>query len=113
MSTLSPKVAIVTGASRGIGAAIATKLAADGAKVVVNYSRSADAADEVVKAISSNGGEAVAVQADLSDAGQISGLFDAAMSRFGRIDILVNNAAVAEMGTPVERVTPEQYRRHF
>ena len=93
MARLSDKVAIVTGASRGIGAAIAKRLAADGAKVVVNYALSREAAEEVVKGIGSN---AIAVRADLSKVEQIAPLVDATIKQFGKLDILVNNAAVAE-----------------
>src|SRR3954470_22634794 len=96
MPRLSGKVAIVTGASRGIGAAIARRLGADGAQVVVNLARSAEAADAVVKAIRDAGGVAVAVQADLADPTQIAPLFDATMKHSGRLDILVNNAAASE-----------------
>jgi 3-oxoacyl-[acyl-carrier protein] reductase len=86
------KVAIVTGSSRGIGRAIALRLAAGGARVVVNYRGSEAAAKEVVAQIEATGGEAIAVQADVSDAAQAEALFDAAKKAFGRIDILVNNA---------------------
>ena len=97
MGRLQGKIALVTGASRGIGAAIARRLTADGAKVVVNYAKSTNAAEEVVRQIKSAGGEATAVQADLSDLSQIQPLFDATLQVFGRLDILVNNAGVAEM----------------
>src|SRR6187399_2351095 len=96
MAKLNDKVAIVTGSARGIGAAIARRLAADGAKVVVNYSKSQKPADEVVEQIKKAGGEAVAVQADISDPAAITTLFAEANKAFGRLDILVNNAAVME-----------------
>jgi 3-oxoacyl-[acyl-carrier protein] reductase len=96
MSGLSGKVAVVTGASRGIGAAIARRLAREGARVAVNYRRRADAAEQVVAWIEEAGGEAFAVQADVSDLNQITALFDQTLDRFGRLDILVNNAGVSE-----------------
>ena len=96
MPRLTGKVAIVTGASRGIGAAIALRLAADGAKVIVNYNRSKESADAVVASIKKSGGDAVAIKADLADPPQIAPLFDAALKTYGKLDILVNNAAVAD-----------------
>lgn len=89
---LEGKVAVVTGASRGIGRAIAQDLAANGAKVVINYNSSAQAAEEVVAAIESSGGEAMAVQADVSDFSQAQALVKAASKAYGHIDILINNA---------------------
>ncbi|MGD9100934.1 MAG: 3-oxoacyl-[acyl-carrier-protein] reductase [Anaerolineae bacterium] len=89
---LEDKVAVVTGASRGIGRAIAERLAAEGAKVVVNHRASAEQAQEVVEAIQANGGEAVAMQADVSDFQQAHEMVQAIQKQFGRIDILVNNA---------------------
>jgi len=91
---LEGKVAVVTGASRGIGRAIAIELARRGAKVVVNYHRNGEAAAEVVSAIQSEGGEATAVQADVSDFAQAQALVQAALDTYGRLDILVNNAGV-------------------
>jgi 3-oxoacyl-[acyl-carrier protein] reductase len=95
---LAGKVALVTGASRGIGAAIAKRLAADGAKVAVNYSQSGEAANAVVAAIMSAGGTAVAVKADIGDPAAIAGLFAETKRAFGKLDILVNNAAVMKRG---------------
>lgn len=92
MGNLSERVAIVTGASRGIGRGIALELAARGATVVVNYNASADAANAVVEEIKSGGGQALAVQADVSDADQSAALVKAATEEFGKLDILVNNA---------------------
>lgn len=91
---LDEKVAIVTGAGRGIGSAIAVVLASQGARVVVNYSRSAEAAEAVVARIREAGGEAFAVQADVSDAAQVAALVAATVAHFGRLDILVNNAGI-------------------
>lgn len=92
---LTNKAAIVTGSSRGIGAQIAKTLAGAGARVVVNYAGSREAADRVVSEIESQGGEAIAVKADLTRTAEASALFDAAVSRFGKVDILVNNAGIA------------------
>jgi 3-oxoacyl-[acyl-carrier protein] reductase len=112
MANLAGKVALVTGSARGIGAAIAKRLAADGAKVVVNYSKSEDEAEEVVAAIEKAGGQAVAVKADLSVPAEIPGLFAAVKKQYGRLDILVNNAGVMDRG-PIEGVTAEHVNRHF
>ena len=94
MGTLNEAVVVVTGASRGLGAAIAEELASGGAKVVVNYSRSKEPAEELVEKISEGGGEAIAVQADVSDAEQAKALIDRAMEEFNRIDVLINNAGI-------------------
>ncbi|MGE7949133.1 3-oxoacyl-[acyl-carrier-protein] reductase [Lysinibacillus sp. NPDC093688] len=94
MHKLEGKVAVVTGASRGIGRAIALKLANEGAKVVVNYSGSQAKAEEVVAAIQENGGEAIAVQASVSKTEEVTALMDAAVKTFGSLDILVNNAGI-------------------
>lgn len=91
---LQDKVAIVTGGGRGIGKAIALALAAEGAKVIVNYSRSAEAAEQVVAQVREAGGEAAAVQADVADKAQVERLFAATQEHFGRVDILVNNAGI-------------------
>src|SRR6187551_615160 len=96
MSKLTGKVAIVTGASKGIGAGIARALAAAGAAVVVNYASSKDGADAVVAAITAAGGRAIAVQADVTRADQAQALVAAAIDGFGRLDILVNNSGVYE-----------------
>jgi 3-oxoacyl-[acyl-carrier protein] reductase len=112
MSNLTGKVAIVTGSSKGIGAGIALRLAADGAQVVVNYARSAAEAEVVVNKITSAGGRAVAVKADISKPEEIAPLIDAAMAAFGRLDILVNNAGVYK-GDSLETVTAESFDEHF
>ena len=112
MSKLAGKVAIVTGASKGIGAGIAKALAQDGAAVVVNYASSRAGAEAVVAAIAEAGGQAIAVQGDVSKPGQAQRLVEAAVSEFGGLDILVNNSGVFEF-VPVEHVTEEHYRRQF
>jgi 3-oxoacyl-[acyl-carrier protein] reductase len=109
---LSGKVAVVTGASKGIGASIAQHLAAEGAAVVVNYSTSREGADKVVAEVERRGGKAVAVQADVSRRADIQRLFSEAKRAFGRVDILVNNAAVFEFA-PIEEVTAEHFHRQF
>jgi 3-oxoacyl-[acyl-carrier protein] reductase len=112
MSTLKGKVAVVTGASKGIGAAIAKALGAEGASVVVNYASSKAGADAVVAAITKAGGKAVAVGGDVSKAAEAQGIIDAAIKNYGRLDILVNNSGVYEFG-PVEDITEAQFRRLF
>ncbi|MBE9234082.1 3-oxoacyl-[acyl-carrier-protein] reductase [Cuspidothrix issatschenkoi LEGE 03284] len=94
MSLLKDQVAIVTGASRGIGRAIAVQLASQGAKVVVNYASSSTAADEVVAEITAHGGEAIALQADVSQSAQVDTLINTTLEKFQRVDILVNNAGI-------------------
>ena len=96
MSKLAGKVAVVTGASKGIGASIAEQLAADGASVVVNYASSKAGADKVVNAITAKGGKAVAVQADVSSEADIKRLFAETKKAYGKVDILVNNAGIYE-----------------
>lgn len=98
----STKVAVVTGASRGIGAAIAQRLAKDGLAVVVNYAGSANEAEAVVQAITKGGGKAVAIQADVSDAKAVDALFAQATERFGGVDVLVNNAGIMKVGKLVD-----------
>src|ERR1700744_2116533 len=95
MSKLSTKVALVTGGSRGIGAAIAKRLAADGARVAITYTKGADAAATVVKDIESAGGKAIAIQADVADAAAVKAAVDKTVSSFGKLDVLVNNAGTA------------------
>lgn len=112
MSKLQNKVAIVTGASKGIGASIAKHLAAEGAAVVVNYVSSKEGADRVVAEIDGRGGRAVAVQANVSKQAEIERLFAEAKKAFGRVDILVNNAGVYEF-SPLEAITEDHFRKQF
>ncbi|MES2439422.1 MAG: glucose 1-dehydrogenase [Verrucomicrobiota bacterium] len=109
---LAGKTAIVTGASKGIGASIARHLAAEGASVVVNYSSSKDGADKVVAEITAAGGKAVAVKANVAKEEEIKTLFAETKTAFGSLDILVNNAGVYEM-LPLEEVTAEHYHKQF
>src|SRR5580693_9947723 len=107
---LAGKVAVVTGASKGIGAAIAKHLAADGAAVVVNYASSKAGADKVVGEITAAGGKAVAVGGDVSKAAEAKGIIDAAIKNYGRLDILVNNSGVYGFA-PLEAITEEDFHR--
>jgi 3-oxoacyl-[acyl-carrier protein] reductase len=109
---LDGKVAVVTGASRGIGRSIAVRLGEDGADVVVNYSGNHEAATETVAAIEAAGGRAVAVQGDVGKIGDIQRPFDATFEHFGRLDILVNNAGVM-FNRPIADVTEDEYDRIF
>ena len=112
MGKLEGKVAIVTGASKGIGASIAQHLAAEGAAVVVNYASSKDGAERVVKEIGGKGGRAVAVQADVAKTADVERLFAETARAFGRLDILVNNAGVYEW-LPLEQVTETHFHQQF
>lgn len=109
---LQGKVAVVTGASKGIGAAIALHLAKEGASVVVNYSSSKDAADRVVAAIVDNGGKAVAVKANVAEQKDIEHLFAETKKAFGKVDVLINNAGIYEF-SPLEAITAEHYHKQF
>jgi 3-oxoacyl-[acyl-carrier protein] reductase len=109
---LKGKVALVTGASRGIGAAIAKRLAADGARVVVNYAKSPEAAQEVVKAIKQAGGEAIAVKCDISQPSEIPAMFDEVKKAYGQLDILVNNAGVMDR-RPITEVDAAHVDKHY
>jgi 3-oxoacyl-[acyl-carrier protein] reductase len=112
MSKLTGKVAVVTGASKGIGAAIAKALAAEGASVVVNYASSKAGAEAVVAAITAANGKAVAVGGDVSKAADAKGIIDAAIDSFGRLDILVNNSGIYEFA-PLEAITEEHFHKQF
>ena len=112
MSGLKGKVAVITGASKGIGAGIAKELGAAGASVVVNYATSKEGADRVVKEITEKGGKAIAVKADVSKAADVKRLFDETQKAFGRLDVLVNNAGVYEF-FPLEAVTEQEFHRLF
>jgi 3-oxoacyl-[acyl-carrier protein] reductase len=112
MKKLTGKVAIVTGASKGIGAGIAKGLAAEGAAVVVNYASSKEGADRVVAEITGNGGRALAVQGDVSKAADVERLFAETRRAFGGLDVLVNNAGVFQF-EPLEAVTEQEFHREF
>ena len=112
MSKLAGKVAVITGASKGIGAAIAKSLAAEGASVVVNYASSKAGAEDVVFGITKTGGKAIAVAADITKAVEAQALIEAAINAYGRLDILVNNAGLYEFA-PLEDLTEESFHKLF
>ncbi|MDR4950948.1 SDR family oxidoreductase [Chryseobacterium sp. ES2] len=112
MSTLNNKVILVTGASRGIGAEIAQQLASTGAKVIVNYAGGKDAAEQVVASIKDKGGDAIAIQADVSNSEAVKQLFDQAISHYGKIDVLVNNAGIM-ITKLIKDTTDEDFSRQF
>ena len=112
MGKLTNKVAVVTGASKGIGAGIAKALADEGASVVVNYATSRRDADMVVADIASKGGKAVAIQGDVSESDDVERLFADTSDAFGRVDILVNNAGIYRFA-PIETVTEDEFHQHF
>ena len=112
MNRLKGKIALVTGASKGIGAAIAENMAAEGAAVVVNYASSKAGAEAVVNRITNSGGKAVAVQADVSKPEEVQRLVAEAKKAFGKLDILVNNAGIYEF-MPLESITPEHFHKQF
>jgi 3-oxoacyl-[acyl-carrier protein] reductase len=112
MNTLASKVVLVTGASRGIGAAVAHKLAAEGAKVIINYAGGKEAADQTVNAIKQQGGDAIALQADVSKANEVAAMFDAAIAHYGKIDVLVNNAGIM-ITKLLKDTTDEDFTRQF
>ena len=109
---LAGKVAVVTGASKGIGASIAKHLAAEGAAVIVNYSSSKEGADKVVAEIAGKGGRAVAVKANVAKPAEITSLFAETKKAFGKVDVLVNNAGVYEFA-PLEAITPEHFHKQY
>lgn len=112
MSKLTGKVALVTGASKGIGAAIAEALAAQGASVAINYASSKEGAEAVVSRIKAAGGQATAVRGDVTRQADAQAIVDAAIRQFGRLDVLVNNAGVYSFA-PLEGITEEDFHRHF
>jgi 3-oxoacyl-[acyl-carrier protein] reductase len=112
MNRLKGKIAVVTGASKGIGAAIAEHLAAEGAAVVVNYASSKAGADKVVKSVTEAQGKAVAIQADVSKPEDIKRLFAQTKATYGKLDILVNNAGTYEF-LPLESITPDHFHKQF
>lgn len=112
MSTLKEKVILVTGASRGIGATIARDLANAGAKVIINYAGAKDLADQVVNDIKQKGGDALAVQADVSKSNEVKAMFDTAIAHYGRIDVLINNAGIM-ITKLIKDTTDEDFTRHF
>jgi 3-oxoacyl-[acyl-carrier protein] reductase len=113
MPPLANKIARVTGASRGIGAAIARRLARDGAKIIVHYARRADLAQKVAADIRAAGSEAIILQADLADLAQVDPLIETAAAAFGQLDILVNNAAVSHGGGPLDAIRPDDFEKTF
>jgi 3-oxoacyl-[acyl-carrier protein] reductase len=112
MSKLKNKVAVVTGASKGIGASIAKHLAAEGASVVVNYALSKEGAEQVVKEITDKGGKAIVVQADVSKKSDVIKLFAETKSAFGSLDVLVNNAGIYQF-SPIEEFTEDSFHQQF
>src|SRR5713226_2181672 len=112
MHKLTGKVAVVTGASKGIGASIAEHLAAEGASVVVNYASSKSGADAVVKRITEKGGKAIAVQADVSKPEEITRLLAETKAAYGKLDILVNNAGIYEFA-PLESISSDHFHKQF
>jgi 3-oxoacyl-[acyl-carrier protein] reductase len=112
MNSLSNKVILVTGASRGIGAAVAKRLVSEGAKVIINYAGNQAEADQTVKELKDMGGDAIALKADVSKAAEVSALFDAAIAHYGRIDVLINNAGIM-ITKLLKDTTDEDFTRQF
>ncbi len=113
MNSTSQKVALITGASRGIGQAVAERLAQDGFAVVINYTKSADQAQQLVRVLAQQGSRTLAVQGDVSRQADVAALFERAMAEFGRLDVLVNNAGIAAVGIPLENITDEHFDALF
>jgi len=112
MKTLTEKVILVTGASRGIGAAVAKKLASEGAKVIINYAGGLDAAEQTLNEIKQQGGDAIALQADVSKSDEVKAMFDTAIAHYGKIDVLVNNAGIM-ITKLLKDTTDEDFTRQF
>ena len=112
MNTLNNKVVLVTGASRGIGAAVAKKIASEGAKVIINYAGAKEEAEQTVQSIKDNGGDAIALKANVSKSSEVTALFDAAIAHFGKIDVLVNNAGIM-ITKLLKDTTDEDFTRQF
>jgi 3-oxoacyl-[acyl-carrier protein] reductase len=112
MNRLNNKVVLITGASRGIGAAVAKKLASEGAKVIINYAGNQAEADKTVQEIKDNGGDAISLKADVSKVGDVTALFDAAIAHYGRIDVLINNAGIM-INKLLKDTTDEDFTRQF
>lgn len=112
MNTLLDKVVLITGASKGIGAAIARKIASEGAKVIINYAGSREEAEQTVQSIKDSGGEAIALKADVSKADQVTTLFDTAIAHYGQIDVLVNNAGIM-ITKLLKDTTDDDFTRQF
>lgn len=112
MNTLNNKVILVTGASRGIGAAVAKKIASEGAKVVINYAGNKEEADQTVQVIKDAGGDAIALKADVSKASEVTALFDAAIAHYGKIDVLINNAGIM-ITKLLKDTTDDDFTRQF
>lgn len=112
MNTLNNKVILVTGASRGIGAAIAKRVAGEGAKVIVNYAGNKEEADQTVQLIKDAGGDAIALKADVSKAGEVTAMFDAAITHYGKIDVLINNAGIM-ITKLLKDTTDDDFTRQF
>ena len=113
MNSTPQKVALITGASRGIGRAVAERLAQDGFAIVINYTKSTDQAQQLVRVLTQQGGRALAVQGDVSRQADVAAVFEQAMAEFGRLDVLVNNAGIGAMGIPLENITDEHFDALF
>lgn len=112
MENLKDKVVLITGSSRGIGAAIALKVSQAGAKVIINYAGSKEPAEKLAQEINANGGEALAIKADVSNSAEVKNLFDESIAHFGKIDVLINNAGIM-ITKLIKDTTDEDFDRHF